>query len=1100
MDSCNRCCTICGQTFDPTNHVSIAKHNESCPKYSREFQFRKLISDEVTKQKIISQAMSKNQTSHSRLIVHQPDVREEDKVRDGAYTSSILNGLPSSILVDRFDSTFNQSLPAGDSLVRKRKNDKSPPGSCRKESSSSFSSRFSSSRNDAFHSSSSRAQIAAAREDGESNGVINDITGHDSDVEEDSLSESIIPLIALNDVNARHTHIIQLPPEVMDRNALVTMRDRVSVETSEFGFIHSELEIALIKVASIVTNSNGPHYLYKQLVDWAKSTSERSVLTTRTISFHKLITNLAEKYGIPDIFPETKKILLPSMNAVSVTTFNFIAQLYSILSDKELMQPKNLIYGDNPFERVKDHTGDHCFNDIETSEWFLKTQRRMCVHKNDVLVPICLYIDKTYVSSKPAEAISFCLLIHNRNIRSTATAWRNLGMIPGKLGDLIPNRKFPVAKLGEMRLNDWHHVVDHILNVSGFKGAQMQDGLEWELNGQKCSLKIPIMYIVGDIEGHDKVCSRKSSHSKKMRGVTHSCKVRRHECGNILTECEPLNSNEIKSKQDTCQDHLNDMNEKKEARAALKHLGFYAEVKNAFFDLDYGVSVFGTHGACAICLLHTFKQKFPNDVLANYLLTFGKTTSTKGCHLLNRSLPRLMKQCLRQSDRDFPKLNTFTESLLHAKFQISANEKYARMFALSMYLMTTYGWNLSFSDCSKPKEPGIIRKRIKLVLQTLTVYKFFAQANFPRRNINMGQATVRKYMSLFKTVVEWEEEVEEVEVVCVENVDDSDSDCSVELEDLVSDDDQCTFPKFHYLLHVLPQIKKFGSALNFDGGSCESNHKYLTKSPGLRTQGRLDTFDAQTSYNLSAKIVLDRAFRYLNMDTSFGVSNSFNADNGTHCIQNETNFSIHVHSSHFYVFPVHGKASITWKLGLVPPKEKFPRLSLLALNKHIVVPGWEQSVVTGFTCLNWNENIIRAHPSYRSGNNWYDYVNVTWQGRKGRTVIDYTCPAHVYMFLNVCNHPTLPNGMYAIVHSTAVNTRNPQKATRRAIARWESRGKPDIFQFWEMEKSCEIVPMASISSLAFVYPDYKDEDMTEGTGFVIEVKPMSEWVDQHNQI
>jgi hypothetical protein len=215
------------------------------------------------------------------------------------------------------------------------------------------------------------------------------------------------------------------------------------------------------------------------------------------------------------------------MNAVSVTTFNFIAQLYSILSDEDLMQPKNLVFGEDPYQRVGDHAANHCFSDIETSEWYLKTQRSMCVDKTDVLCPICLYIDKTYVSSKPAEAISFCLLIHKRNIRSTATAWRNLGMIPGKLGDLIPNCKFPVKKLGQMRLNDWHHVVNHILCVSGFKDAQMQDGLAWIINGKVCRLRIPIMYIVGDIEGHDKVCSRKSGHSKKMKGVTHSCKVRR---------------------------------------------------------------------------------------------------------------------------------------------------------------------------------------------------------------------------------------------------------------------------------------------------------------------------------------------------------------------------------------------------------------------------------------------------------------------------------------------------------------------------------------------------------------------------------------------
>ena len=32
--------------------------------------------------------------------------------------------------------------------------------------------------------------------------------------------------------------------------------------------------------------------------------------------------------------------------------------------------------------------------------------------------------------------------------------------------------------------------------------------------------------------------------------------------------------------------------------------------------------------------------------------------------------------------------------------------------------------------------------------------------------------------------------------------------------------------------------------------------------------------------------------------------------------------------------------------------------------------------VPGFTCLNLNGNIYRAHPSYRSGEEWFDHVSV----------------------------------------------------------------------------------------------------------------------------
>ena len=53
---------------------------------------RKLISKELEKQKVIGRAMSQSRSKNERLIVHQPDVRQADKVLDGAYTSSILAG------------------------------------------------------------------------------------------------------------------------------------------------------------------------------------------------------------------------------------------------------------------------------------------------------------------------------------------------------------------------------------------------------------------------------------------------------------------------------------------------------------------------------------------------------------------------------------------------------------------------------------------------------------------------------------------------------------------------------------------------------------------------------------------------------------------------------------------------------------------------------------------------------------------------------------------------------------------------------------------------------------------------------------------------
>ena len=137
----------------------------------------------------------------------------------------------------------------------------------------------------------------------------------------------------------------------------------------------------------------------------------------------------------------------------------------------------------------------------------------------------------------------FTLGWFRREFRMSVDAWKSLGNIPGKLGDLIPQGDFTKSQLGAMRLNDWHCVLRCLM--SDVKQLQKQNGLHWVLFGQQVMLQIPIMFIIGDIEGHDKLCSRKAGHNKFMREVTRSCKVKREECGDPHIRCEYLSESEV---------------------------------------------------------------------------------------------------------------------------------------------------------------------------------------------------------------------------------------------------------------------------------------------------------------------------------------------------------------------------------------------------------------------------------------------------------------------------------------------------------------------------------------------------------------------------
>ena len=188
--------------------------------------------------------------------------------------------------------------------------------------------------------------------------------------------------------------------------------------------------------------------------------------------------------------------------------------------------------------------------------------------------------------------------------------------------------------------------------LADFRVLQQVDGLDFELFGKSYVLRIPLIFIVGDMEGHDKICSRGKGHSNMMRGVTHSCKVQRNECGEPDTECEYIYLNEIFFEQKAYQNPTSNEECKFEMKEHLNKLGFYSEVVNAFSPLHYGNSNYGVHWAVGICGLHTIKQKFPNAVLGFYFQTFGNDLQNKSALSIDNAITRLVAQSLRQSERN----------------------------------------------------------------------------------------------------------------------------------------------------------------------------------------------------------------------------------------------------------------------------------------------------------------------------------------------------------------------------------------------------------------------------------------------------------------
>ena len=62
----------------------------------------------------------------------------------------------------------------------------------------------------------------------------------------------------------------------------------------------------------------------------------------RPFGYPELIRQMARKYGLECTHPRHEYLDLDSGNVVKVTTFDFLAQVYSLLSDSTLMREDNL--------------------------------------------------------------------------------------------------------------------------------------------------------------------------------------------------------------------------------------------------------------------------------------------------------------------------------------------------------------------------------------------------------------------------------------------------------------------------------------------------------------------------------------------------------------------------------------------------------------------------------------------------------------------------------------------------------------------------------------------------------------------------------------
>jgi hypothetical protein len=187
------------------------------------------------------------------------------------------------------------------------------------------------------------------------------------------------------------------------------------------------------------------------------------------------------------------------------------------------------------------------------------------------------------------EPVQFTLGIFKREIRNLPRAWRTLGYAT----DVLYRGKCDTRD----KLQDYHTILNVILRK--FKERQ-NNHLKWKFFGgpeedKVYILKLPVLFIIGDTEGHDKLCGRMTSRGK-IEHLCRYCNVERDETDNPFCEF-----------QYTKMRHVKDLIQKGDCDKLKKDLSMYL-IKNAWHDIQFCDSKRGIHGATCGELLHCLQQ------------------------------------------------------------------------------------------------------------------------------------------------------------------------------------------------------------------------------------------------------------------------------------------------------------------------------------------------------------------------------------------------------------------------------------------------------------------------------------------------------------
>ena len=823
-----------------------------------------------------------------------------------------------------------------------------------------------------------------------------------------------------------------------------------------------------LTLVEILQNHNVPVSMWNSLWSWMLCAFDLTEALHPT-TLNSIVRDLEKRYDLVRSCATVVEECLPQAKVkVQIVIHDFKEQFYSLLTDPDVMKEENLLIRlDNPFCPPETNLAE-TLRDINDGQVYKKAYQIYVKHPHrDVLCPIILFIDKTHVDAKGRlclEPVSFTLGILKKEVRNLPYAWRPLGYVLNQAN--VTANLTPLQKA-----IDYHFVLGKILE--SLKQVQLKKGgIAWLLDSREDDqktpvfFKVPVLFVVGDTEGHDKMCGHYLNRTK-VKALCRYCKCPFH-----LTGSGSLVNPDHPNKKDfafVAQSEIERL-VKGEKWDELHELSYHPLV-TAFSGIQFCDPKRGINGGTVGEVLHVLqhglflyyftalfgqkkksdKKKKPTAALCESNTTSDNEGSdmeeeeedepeeeeedgasaasedeecTIGSTLAATAfLSRLGDGLVLPGEEELSSHGIFT-----AKSK-SMVDRQAKRYGRMLTHQSDRSFNRSFFSNGITAEAKKNAHEERCVL-LLCLVLFCSRTGETFFDTTMDNARLSSHIILMEMLLLFENflRLPDMDTKQVKLLDKFVPIMLSWFKEMV---DRKTgvgmnFIKFHLPLHICQDILRFGPSYSSDSSCCEKNHK-STKAAARQTQKNSETFDVQTARSDDKLRVLDRGVRELRG----GVPSIFNSPQGP-----DAPTPVKLEGPHYYVcadgcFDYQPTGKKDRKFSQWPKKDLLDHVTRFLQEK--VLPAVCEDQLKLLTCAKVGGDIYRADPSYKRthGHGRHDWVNFPWRDEENPSGQALTVPNRIITFLDLnrlCHPIPLDDqdeiddpGYYALVQSAPYN-------------------------------------------------------------------------------